>query len=88
MPVVGEPLPYITAAEQQASPRTLRDRQTMHSHTLLHDITYFYPGIIPFNVKNSSNYLACIFLPEKAEFSLITFFYTFDFYIPNKHFLS
>ena len=31
--------PYITAAEQQASPTTLRDRRTMYSHTGQNDDT-------------------------------------------------
>ena len=31
--------PYITAAEQQASPRTLRDRRTMYSHIGQYDHT-------------------------------------------------
>ena len=38
-PAVGGPPPYITAAEQQASPRTLRDRRTMYSHTGQYDHT-------------------------------------------------
>ena len=32
-PVVDGPPPYITAAEQQACPRTLRDRRTIYSYT-------------------------------------------------------
>ena len=38
-PVVGGPPPYITAAEQQANPRTLRDRRRMCSHTGQYDHT-------------------------------------------------
>ena len=36
-PVVGGPPPCITAAGQRASPRTLRDRRTMYSHTGQYD---------------------------------------------------
>ena len=36
-PVIGGPLS--TAAEQQPSPRTLRDRRTMYSHTGQYDHT-------------------------------------------------
>ena len=40
MPVAGGLPPYITAAEQQASPRmTLRDRRSMYSHTGQYDHT-------------------------------------------------
>ena len=39
LPVVGGPPPYNTAAEQQASSRTLRDRRTMYSHTGQYDHT-------------------------------------------------
>ena len=35
----GGPPPYIAAAEQQASPRTLRDRRRMYSHTGQYDHT-------------------------------------------------